>query len=80
MQRGAEKLFLGPIFFLVEDGHLARVWYADGPSKGTDAELNETTRQLTEYFLGERYAFDLPLAPAISPSQAQQRACMIDIP
>lgn len=80
MPRGAVDSPFGPISFIVDDGQLTRVQFADGPSEGTSPQLTETARQLTEYFLGVRHAFDLPLAPAISPFQAQLRDCMIAIP
>ena len=59
MRRGNVDSPFGPISFLVEDGHLAHVQFAEGPSDDADAEINETARQLAEYYLGKRHAFDL---------------------
>lgn len=45
-----------------------------------DSVLVETRRQLEEYFLGTRQAFDLPLAPAGTAFQQKAWQALLDIP
>ena len=62
---------IGPLTVIREDGALVRLAMSP-PTLFVDAELGErtdhgfadVTRQLGEYFAGERTAFDLPLRPA----------------
>jgi methylated-DNA-[protein]-cysteine S-methyltransferase len=62
---------IGPLTVIREDGALVRLAMSP-PRFFVDAELGErtddgfadVTRQLGEYFAGERTAFDLPLRPA----------------
>ncbi len=61
---------IGPLTVVREDGALVRLAMSP-PGRFVDAELGErtddgfadVTRQLGEYFAGERTAFDLPLRP-----------------
>ena len=45
-----------------------------------DPVLQETQRQLEEYFAGDRLAFDLPLAPQGTGFQRQVWAALLEIP
>jgi methylated-DNA-[protein]-cysteine S-methyltransferase len=47
---------------------------------GTHAVLDETVRQLDEYFAGERREFDLPLEPNGTPFQRQAWTALRSIP
>jgi methylated-DNA-[protein]-cysteine S-methyltransferase len=61
---------IGPLTVIREDGALVRLAMSP-PGRFVDTELGErtddgfadVTRQLGEYFAGERTAFDLPLRP-----------------
>lgn len=64
---------IGPLLLVGDDTDLSAVWFAE-PLRGKEigerrergdapAPLQETARQLEEYFRGERQDFDLPLAP-----------------
>ena len=64
----------GPLFLAVDDeGRVLRLHFVDGalPIESgwvqDDAALAEVTRQLDEYFAGDRVAFDLALAPRGTP-------------
>ena len=57
-----------------DDGLQSLLWGDQTPSSGEPARgrnriLNETIRQLGEYFAGRRTEFDLPLAPVGTPFQ-----------
>ena len=45
-----------------------------------DEPFREARRQLDEYFAGHRKAFDLPLAPDVTPFQARVLAALREIP
>lgn len=47
---------------------------------GSDPALAACAAQLSEYFAGERRAFDLPLAPAGTAFQRRVRAALLQIP
>lgn len=72
----------GPVSFIVENDRLTRVGFEATPNlpDGDHPLLDETARQLTAYFAGKLYDFDLPLAAPHSPFQAKIRRCMIEIP
>jgi methylated-DNA-[protein]-cysteine S-methyltransferase len=72
---------LGPVTVTEADGRLATVTIAAtaGAQRATPL-LRAAREQLIEYFTGSRTTFDLPLAPPVSPFQAQLRAAMLAIP
>ena len=53
----------GRLMLHADNGLLCRVCFATGDEHADDADrvLDETRRQLAQYFVGERTAFDLPL-------------------
>ena len=66
----------GPLLIAVdEDGRVVRLHFVDGPLPITDDwhqdadALKPVSRQLDEYFAGERTEFDLELAPEGTPFQ-----------
>jgi methylated-DNA-[protein]-cysteine S-methyltransferase len=68
----------GPLFLAVDDeGRVLRLHFVDGAlpiASGwvqDDAALAEVSRQLDEYFAGDRVAFDLALAPRGTPFQLE---------
>ena len=76
----------GPLLLAVDDaGRVLRLHFVDGalPLEGEwvedPAALNEMTRQLDEYFAGDRTEFDLELAPRGTPFQLEvwQQLCRI---
>jgi methylated-DNA-[protein]-cysteine S-methyltransferase len=58
---------LGPIRLFGDGDELTGVHLPDQPvpvaNEGTSRVLDDTARQLAEYFAGERRTFDLPIAP-----------------
>ncbi|MBB4304043.1 methylated-DNA-[protein]-cysteine S-methyltransferase [Rhodobium orientis] len=63
-----------------EGGRITRlIWDAEAQGERT-AVLEESLRQLADYFDGTRTAFDLPLAPAGSAFQQQIYSAMRAIP
>lgn len=79
---------IGPLTIVERDGALAAVYmaqHAHAPGietlgKPVDDALPEATRQLREYFAGERTTFDLPLNPAGTEFQHQVWAALREIP
>lgn len=75
---------IGPLRLVAAAGALTRVDFLDEPvlSDGppSDPTLVSAVAQLTEYFEGERTAFDLPLAPAGTPFQQKVWAALTRIP
>ncbi len=77
-----------PSFSLTIEAHdtaLTRVWFdppaaPEGPSEPHHPLLQETLRQLSEYFAGARRAFDLPLDPHGTPFQLQVWKLLVHIP
>ena len=68
----------GPLFLAVDDdGRVLRLHFIAGALpvevgwERDDAALAEVTRQLDEYFAGERVEFDLVLAPRGTPFQLE---------
>ncbi len=72
----------GQVSFMVENDRLARIQFEANPNLLDEGDplLDETARQLTAYFAGKLYKFDLPLAAPHSTFQARIRHCMIEIP
>ena len=67
------------------DGAITGLYLPNRPPDTTgwqrdDALLEPARRQLTEYFAGERTAFDLPLRPTGAPFQLQVWAALLNIP
>ncbi len=79
---------IGPLTVVERDGGLAAVYMAEhahapdveGLGERVDDALPEATRQLQEYFAGERTEFDLPLNPAGTEFQRQVWAVLSTIP
>ncbi|MCV2392716.1 methylated-DNA--[protein]-cysteine S-methyltransferase [Actinotalea sp. M2MS4P-6] len=69
--------FLGP-----EQAEAARTAAASAPEESPleEALLDETARQLAEYFAGEREEFALPLAPRGSEFQRSVWRALADVP
>ena len=57
-------------------------WPAELPDgvRRDDVALRPAVTQLREYLAGGRHTFDLPLAAAASPFQAEVRAALLDVP
>ena len=72
---------VGPLTITAEDGAITAIGFGGGgePRPNTGV-LSEAARQLTEYFAGERRAFDLPLAPRGTPFRLRVWAAMQAIP
>ena len=72
---------VGPLTITAEDGAIAAIGFGGGggprPNGGV---LAEATRQLTEYFAGERRELALPLAPCGTPFRLRVWAAMQAIP
>lgn len=79
---------IGPLTIVERDGELAAVYMAEhahAPTVETLGEqvsdaLPEVTRQLGEYFAGQRTDFDLPLNPTGTEFQRQVWAALREIP
>ena len=86
---------IGPLTLVATDGVLSAIYMAEHlhqPDPGTFGELApggsaaatdgfaEATRQLREYFDGERHDFDLELAPRGTPFQQRVWAALRTIP
>ena len=82
---------LGPLTLVADDGmltglYLNRQRHAPAterfgePADETNAPFAETSRQLKEYFAGQRTEFDLPLAPDGTPFQRRVWAALREIP
>ena len=80
---------IGPLTIVERDGALVAI-LMDGPKRPplaadawgrrVDDALPEATRQLGEYFAGQRDAFDLPLAPTGTDFQRQVWGALAEIP
>ncbi|MDO5678411.1 MAG: methylated-DNA--[protein]-cysteine S-methyltransferase [Propionibacteriaceae bacterium] len=79
---------IGPLTIVERDGGLAAVYMAEHAhapgvealGERVDDALPEATRQLAEYFAGERTEFDLALNPAGTEFQRQVWAALSEIP
>lgn len=79
---------IGPLTLVATDGALSAVYMAEHlhrPDRATFGvaapnDLAEASRQLREYFAGERRDFDLQLAPAGTPFQQRVWAALRTIP
>lgn len=79
---------VGPLTLVGTDGHLTGVYFSehshlpdpDGFGPRTDAGFENATRQLAEYFAGDRTSFDVPLAPVGNAFQQKVWALLRRIP
>lgn len=79
---------IGPLTIVERDGALAAIYMAEhahAPDRTTlgervDDALPEVTRQLREYFAGERREFDLPLNPVGTDFQRLVWGALREIP
>ena len=79
---------VGPLLLAGEQGALRVVGFSTGSrARGADPgwercdePFRGVKRQLGEYFAGERYAFDIELAPQTTPFQAQVLEVLKKIP
>ena len=70
----------GALVAILMDGHKRPPLAADAWGRRVDDALPEATRQLGEYFAGQRDAFDLPLAPTGTDFQRQVWGALAEIP
>lgn len=80
---------VGPLRLAAEGAHLRRIAFTDGevpalpgPDPGTleEAVLAEAARQLDEYFVAGREAFDLPIAPRGNDFRRRVWWALADVP
>ena len=80
---------IGPMLLTADDGGLTGLYMevrAHGPHRPDpgwvrdDAAFDDVTRQLAEYFAGERTGFDVELNPSGTPFQLQVWAALRTIP
>ena len=69
-----------PLRIVASDRGLRRLEWEDGEPLGPRALVEETRKQLAEYFAGRRHAFELPLD--LAGTEFQQRAwrALLEIP
>lgn len=70
----------GALVAVLMDGHRSPPVPESAWGDPVDDALPEATRQLAEYFAGERTSFDLPLAPAGTDFQKEVWAALAAIP
>ncbi len=75
---------VGPLVLTSDGTSLTRLLFDARPEPTWSTErcavLDRATRQLAEYFAGERTSFDLPLAPVGTPFQLTTWSALRDIP
>lgn len=72
---------LGRLTLFEEDGRITALdWAGKRPAGEPTPLLLEAKRQLAAYFAGKRRRFELPLAPAGSPTELRVWELMRDIP
>jgi methylated-DNA-[protein]-cysteine S-methyltransferase len=81
---------VGPLTLVERDGGLAGIYLTEHrhmPDPATFGDLDDDApplpaarRQLTEYFAGDRTAFDLPLNTGGTPFQQRVWAALLEIP
>lgn len=71
---------LGDLTLTSAGGKLTAVSWGRAVREDSDPLLDETARQLDQYFTGTRQDFDLPLAPAGTPFRHQVWKAMQAIP
>jgi methylated-DNA-[protein]-cysteine S-methyltransferase len=73
---------VGPLLLVEWEGRLAEIRFAEGDEPDGDQTqlLERAKEQISEYFDGDRRAFDLPLVPARTPFQQKVRDAMCAIP
>ena len=60
---------IGPVTLVADDSALIEARFGGFPISHESAVLDQAERELREYFLRERRAFDVPLAPRGTPFQ-----------
>ena len=60
-------------------GYLVRIRWRDATTNDSSPLLEEAARQLAAYFAGHLESFDLPLAPAASPTARAARDVMLAV-
>jgi len=71
---------VGPLTVVVENDAVVALDWGLPPRNDPHPVLDAALTQLSEYFAGERQAFDLPLAPKVSDFQKRFGAAMCAIP
>ncbi len=78
---------IGPLHLAARDGHIVHLGFGPAPTLEHILEhaleralLTRAAAQIAAYFDGASAPFDLPLAAAETPFQAQVRAAMLAIP
>ena len=71
---------VGPLTLAERDGALVRIAFGEENACDHTPLLDESARQLAEYFEGRRRDFDLPLAPAGTQFQREVWAALREIP
>lgn len=71
---------LGDLTLTSDRGKLTVVSWGRAAREDSDPLLDETARQLDEYFAGTRQTFDLPLEPAGTPFRRKVWDIMLAIP
>jgi methylated-DNA-[protein]-cysteine S-methyltransferase len=71
---------IGPLTLVGGDAGLAAVLFGGGRTAGSHPLLDVAAEQLSEYFAGERTAFDLPLDLAGTPFQRRAWLALAEIP
>ena len=74
---------LGALTLISDSGALIALEWSDEHAAAVaspDGVLTTAAAQLTEYFAGQRRAFDLPLAPRGTPFRQKVWRAMLDIP
>lgn len=86
MRTGVLPSPLGPVVLTGDDDGLTAVLVGpEAPALAQhlprdDTAFREATRQLEQWFAGERAAFDLPLAPARTPFRQRVRDALTAVP
>ncbi len=72
---------IGTLGLCARDGYLVRIVFGGLEETGeTDGVLFEAKKQLEEYFLGRRRAFDIPLSPEGTDFQKRVWNALMEIP
>ena len=69
-----------PLRIVASERGLQRLEWQDGEPLGPPALIEETQKQLAEYFAGTRRAFELPLDPAGTEFQQRAWRALLEIP
>ncbi len=80
MQRLSLESQFGRLTLSEDEGRITGLTWGGRAAGELSPALTEAKRQLLEYFAGRRRDFDLPLAPAGSPTALRVWQLMADIP